>query len=189
MIIKSEPSLFYNHINNLITLAQSSGTEYTYLNIGTYKTEGIQLNNELAYKHIKISAGISYTGRYNDLPGSADRFGYATELRSNIYYEIKKAGITAAVFYKYSGKLPGYSLAADNTVVENYTEDYHTADLSVSKFLFKKRIVFGIGCKNMFDVKNINSFAAGGAHSSGSGSIPVATGRSYFTKLELNLFK
>lgn len=188
-IYKVEVSTFYNDIKNLITLAQTTGSEYSYTNIGKYKTLGIQLNNEVAINHLKISLGGSYTGRYNILSETQDvnPFSYTPEVRSNVMYEFKKINLTAALFYKYSGKLPGFQLDANNNILPTFINEYHTADFSVSKLLWKKRINLSIGSKNLFNVKNVSAFASGSGHSSSTSSVPIGTGRTYFIKLDFNL--
>lgn len=68
--------------------------------------------------------------------------------------------------------------------------DYHTMDATVSKLFFKERFGISIGCKNIFNVTNINSTAvSGGTHSSSTSSVPLSTGRNYFIKLTLSFSK
>lgn len=188
-IYKIEGSAFYNNIRNLITLAQTTGSEYSYVNIGKYKTIGIQLNAEFGINHLKVSLGGSYIGRYNELSETLniEPFSYTPEIKSNVFYEFKKMGLTTALFYKYSGKLPGYILDTDNNIKQTFINGYHIADCSVSKFLWKKRINISIGSKNIFNIKNITAFASGSVHSSNSNSVPVGAGRTYFIKLDINL--
>jgi outer membrane receptor for ferrienterochelin and colicins len=59
-------------------------------------------------------------------------------------------------------------------------------DVSIIKYFFKKKMNITVGAKNIFDVGNINSNQVmGGIHSGGASNIPVAWGRTYFTKLVL----
>ncbi len=191
-VLKLEPSLFYNNIQNLISLAQKSGTEYTYFNVGEFKTKGIQLNNTLSFNQLKINLGYSYIGRYNIISKSSsiDEFSYSSELKFNTQYEFEKQNIIIALFYKYSGKLPQY-IINDNTgqPERGYIDDYHTMDLSLTKYFFSKSMQIGVGAKNIFNVKNINSFSSTGAHSSGGSSIPMSMGRTYFIKLDYTFLK
>ena len=187
-VLKMELSTFYNQIENLITLAQNSGTQYSYVNIGDYETHGIQLNNNISFNHFKLGLGGSYIGRYNQLSETAniDRFSYTPELRSNINYEFPKPQLFVAFFYKFTGKLPGFGLDANNEIIQTYIESYHTADLSIGKQFWKKRMQVTFGSKNLFDVKAVNSVAQGSAHSGSGGSSPVAMGRTYFLKMTFN---
>ncbi len=186
-------SAFYNHIISLITLAAITGTgtnEYTYVNIGKYKTQGLQLGADLSIKSLSVSAGGSYTGTYNQLSETTatPRFSYSPEIRSSVTYNMSKYGITASVYYKYTGRFTTYITDASNNAAQAFTGDYHIADANLSKQLFKKHLNISIGCKNLFDVKNITAYATGTAHSSSSGSTPIGTGRFYFVKLDVKFY-
>lgn len=190
-IFKTDVSFFYNDIFNLITLAQTSGTEYTYVNIGRYKTLGASLNEGFTIKNLKLTLGGSYIGRYNELSETADvdDFSFSPEINVSANYLIKKAKVNLSLFYKYNGKLQGFAIS-DNEVIQTTMNDYHLLDANISKQIWKERLAVTLGCKNILDIKNIGStFSSGGAHSSGSGSVPFATGRNYFIKLTLKLWK
>lgn len=188
-IYKGEVSGFYNDIRNMITLAQTIGTEYSYANIGRYKTLGANVNAELAIEHLKLSVGGSYIGRYNHLSENEDveAFSYTPELRGNVLYELKKWNMTTAFFYKFTGRLPNFILTTEGEISQNFINAYQTADLTVSKFFWKKRINLALGSKNLFNVRNVSAGATGGVHSSNIGSVPVAMGRTYFLKLEFKI--
>jgi outer membrane receptor for ferrienterochelin and colicins len=186
--LKIDASVFYNDIFNLITLAQTSSTQYSYVNIGKYKTMGLQLGNTLKFKRLSLQTGFTYTGRYNELSKneSVPTFNYSPEALANVSYKLIKEKVTLAVFYKYNGKLPGYALV-DNVVKQTFLADYHLLDATVSKLFWKDHILLSIGCKNVLDVQNLSStMAASGAHSASSSSVPFSTGRNYFIKLALN---
>lgn len=190
-LLQTDVTLFHNDIKEMITLAQSGGAEYTYVNIGTYKTQGFNINQSVAWKHLKASAGYSRTGRYNyesEVNSSIRTYSYAPEFRLNLMHEWKKPSITTAVFYKYQGRLPGFSIDTGGTVNNTYIEAYHMLDLTLSKLFWKKQLGVSVGCKNLLDVKNIStSTSSGGVHSASSSSMPVATGRIAFVKLDLYL--
>jgi len=186
-VYKVELSAFYNQIHNLITLALLSGTEYTYTNIGNYKTQGLNFNTELAIKHLKFMVGGSYIGRYNILSESSDveTFSYSPELRSNLIYEFKKLNLSLALFYKYNGALNAFAIDADDKVYQTTIQAYSMADLSITKSFWQKRVGLTLGSKNLFDVKNITGSSSGSAHSSGTNSVSVGMGRTYFLKLDI----
>ncbi len=186
---KFDANVFYNDIFNLITLAQTSATQYSYINVGKYKTMGIQLGTTMKWKRLTLQTGVNYTGRYNQLSESESvpTFNYSPEAQINPSYKFIKQKITLSLFYKYNGKLPGYVLV-DNTVKQSSISDYHLLDATVSKLFFADRVSLSIGCKNIGDVKNLNSNLAsgGGAHSASSSTVPFSTGRNYFIKLSFN---
>ena len=191
IIFKTDVSFFYNDIFNLITLAQTSGTEYTYVNIGRYKTLGASLSENFCIKNLKLTVGGSYIGRYNELSeiANVDDYSFSPEINVSANYFLKKAKVNFSLYYKYNGKLQGFAIS-ENEVVETTMDDYHLLDATISKKIWKERLGITLGCKNILDIKNIGStFSSGGAHSSSNSSVPFATGRNYFIKLTLKLWK
>jgi outer membrane receptor for ferrienterochelin and colicins len=189
--VKFDVNAFYNDINNLITLAQTTATEYSYVNIGRYKTLGMQFTNNLKFRRFSMQTGFNYTGRYNQLSETEDvpEYAFSPEILENLSYKFIRQKLTVSVFYKYNGKLPGFAIISGE-VRQTALAAYHTMDATVSKLFYKDRIGMTLGCKNIFDVRNLSStLVAGGAHSSSATSIPLSTGRNYFIKLSLNLTK
>ncbi|HZH85792.1 MAG TPA: TonB-dependent receptor [Brumimicrobium sp.] len=189
--LKNKVVLFYNDIHQLITLAQSSATEYSYFNLDRYTTTGLQVESNINYKDITSGIGLGYVGRYNDLKVDNSKsfdFLFSPEVKFNFQYNWRKAGIQTAVFYKYTGVLPNIRSNEDGELYETRIEDYHMTDLTISKFAWNKRLKFTMGVKNLFDVTSITGSASGGgAHSVGSGSVSIGMGRVYHLGVRLQL--
>ncbi len=135
-----------------------------------------------------LQAGYNHTGRYNGLSETttSPAFTYSPEFLTSINYKVIKSKTTFSIYYKYNGKLPGYALV-NSEVVQTTVADYNMMDLTVSQLFWKDKINLVLGCKNLFDVKSVNSsIVGGGAHSSSSSSVPLSTGKNYFIKLALN---
>jgi outer membrane receptor for ferrienterochelin and colicins len=185
---------FYNLVKNRIEFGFSptNPTVTTLINISKYKTTGGTLDNVLTYKkNLQASLGVSYIGRYNDLSENNNittpEFAWATEVNSNITYTFPKIRGSISLFYKYTGSLPSYQLASDNTVTLVKIGDFHTADLMLNKNLFKS-LTINAGVKNLFNVTQLtnSSTATGGAHSTGGASVPYSYDRSYVLGLSYN---
>jgi len=43
------------------------------------------------------------------------------------------------------------------------------------------------GCKDLFDVRNLQATSATGVHDAGGTSVPMTTGRTWFVRVELEL--
>lgn len=186
--VRLDINTFYNDIFNLINLAQITGTEYSYVNIGRYKTLGIQVENSFTFKRLFLHLGVNYTGRYNQLSESADvpGFNYSPEVLTNLGYKFTAIKATVSIFFKYTGRLPGYMLV-DEAVHPTNVDAYKMMDASFGKFFWKERLQLNIGCKNIFNVTTVNSgITPGGAHSSSATSMPLSTGRNYFVKLSFH---
>jgi outer membrane receptor for ferrienterochelin and colicins len=189
--LRFDLSGFYNDIFNLITLAQVNSLEYSYVNVGRYKTTGMQLGGSLNFRRLFVQAGFNYTGRYNQLSEGHDvpGFAYTPEVLANASYKLLKQKTTFSVFYKHTGRLPGYALSGED-VVQTTVASYSMMDATVSQLFWQERIALTLGCKNVLDITNISStMVSAGAHSSSTTSMPLATGRNYFIKLAFNISK
>jgi outer membrane receptor for ferrienterochelin and colicins len=195
-LLKLEPRFFYNHIDDLITLAAVKKDEFSYLNIGQYKTLGGDVNFSLYSSSLTFNTGFSYIGRYNkpeDYLIPDEEFSFSPEFKTNIIYEWKSFDIKLSFFYKYTGKQPGFTLTTEKTPLKYFIDDYHILDFTLT-YNFSLTIFpdlqFNIltGGKNLLNVKNINQTAPSieGFHSSGSTTLPIAWGRTFFASLKIN---
>lgn len=185
-----EGSAFFNRIDNLITLAQVQDDLYSYTNLGHYSTVGGTVSAQYVLSALTLQAAASYTGRYNRLSEdySAHSFSFAPELQATALYDIHPLDLRFSAFYKYTGRLPGYSLAADGTVHSGFIDDYHTLDVSLATTLANKLLTLSIGGKNLFNVRNIRSTISGDAtHQAAASSVSVAWGRTFFCQMQCSL--
>ena len=133
-----ESSFFYNDIKNLITLAQSPNSDqYSYFNIGKYKTVGNSSSLSLLSDNIKFKIGASYTGRYNDLSEShsVNNFSYSKEINSNVTFKFKKNNSYLNLFFKHNGPIPSFYSVGEE-ILESRIESYNIFNLSVNKYFF-----------------------------------------------------
>ena len=186
--LKIDNGYFYNSIDNLISLAQYSGTEYSYFNLNKYKTVGAQLQLDVKFEKLLVAIGGTYIGRYNQLSDSmdVDPFFFSPEGRLNLQYSFTD-NFVVSLFYKYTGETPNVSLDANNQLYSSKIDDYHMLDCSVMRSFLEKKITITVGAKNLMNVRNILGSATSGAHSGSSSTIPMATGRLYFLKADINL--
>jgi outer membrane receptor for ferrienterochelin and colicins len=190
---KAEVSGFYNDISNRIILAPTFvGNEYTYINVGIYKTRGIQANYEINAGNFQLGAGGIYIGLYNEeyeSDNTIDKFSYSVDIRGSMSYSWKKQGLTAAIFYKFTGRQRGFGVDTGNKVVPTFVGQFNTGDVTLAKKLFKKRVNLSIGSKNIFAVSRVNSYmvnSEGEAHSASGNSTQIANGRLYFIRFDIN---
>jgi outer membrane receptor for ferrienterochelin and colicins len=185
---------FYNDFKNLITYAvdPNNTAQYKNVNIDRFKTTGGTWENTIQWKNLQATLGFSYIGRYNQL--SEDQqfknenlpsFVWSPEINSNIIYTWEKIGTSLSLFYKFTGKQPGYQVGSVNgqdVIQLSKVSDYSWADFTASKNIYKWFTV-SAGVKNIFDVTTLsNTATGGGAHTSGA-AVPMSYGRSYFLGL------
>ena len=189
-MLKLGTKLFYNDISNLITLAQSPiSSEYTYFNLGLYKTKGISANLNLSTEKLNFSLSASNIGRYNNLSeeSSVIKYSYSTSCNSSINYTFKKYYTTVSIYYNYFGKLPVFYKDSNEEIIESEIESYQNVDFVFKKSFSSGRINLSFGVKNLFDVQDIFSFSSSDAHSSSSNRQSIAYGRTFFTSLNFRL--
>ena len=139
--------------------------------------------------HFKCTFSGTYTGRYNSLSEnlSVEPFSYSPELRSNFSYDLRKYNLNFSGFYKYSGEIIGYYIDEDDEIQQNFLGAFNTLDLTATKGLWKNKIKWTLGGKNLLNVRNIVSTGASGVHSSSTGSVSMSWGVSVFTSIKIDL--
>jgi len=186
--------LFFNSINNIITIAQLDNTLISYINVDNYTSKGFQVDLFYdLYPHFRWKVGLAETGRKNTTEGEEQdlkEFFYSTDVNTSITYNVRKWDADASVFYKYNGKLPQYFQNPQGELQEGYIDAYHTMDITLNKYFFNRTLTLSTGVKNLFDVKTVNALGAttGGVHTGGSGSL-VGYGRSFFVSLSYGFRK
>lgn len=184
-----EPSLFHNQLFDMINLAVIDPQRqlYQYVNISTYKTQGLAFNVDARRDGFTVATGYSLTGRFNPL--AQNKYLYSPEFRINSTYSISKVHVDVSLFYKFTGATQGFAIDANEQVIQTRVDSYHTMDMTASKTFWKRRFTAVLGVKNIFDITNINYSAGsgGGVHSGGGSSMPVNMGRTYFLNLRFNL--
>jgi len=194
-IINIDGGVFFNDINNLITrvLTDSNLQQYSYINIGNYKTTGLKINSELKFDYLTIDVGAAHIGRYNDLSEnfkSISNFNFSPEIRSSIIYNWPKYNLRLSTFYKYTGPTIRFNLNDDDEIIESTMGSFNTMDANIAKTFNNIQNKFSIewifGLKNLFDVQNVNSSgSSSGVHTQSSNSAPVSWGRSVFSTIKI----
>jgi outer membrane receptor for ferrienterochelin and colicins len=184
-----EPAGFYNDINNRITLIYTGGLSengvpvYTNRNVGRFKTAGVRLNLQFAYKSLQVQGGVAYTGisqTFDGSIGNTSRFLVSPEVRGALGYTYEKWGLSGNVFYKYNGRMPFLFSNENDQIVQGFIQGFHTLDVSVTKTFFKKNLRLSMFGKNLFNVHNLiqnGTLPDGGVHAGSSGPISAAWGR------------
>jgi len=192
----AELSLFYNNIDNSISLLSldSESSIYTYINVDKMITQGYQLNfNNRIYPWLEVKLGLGQTGRKHVFKQiNENEMIYSTDVISQLNYLWRRTDLRFNVYYKYSGDYPEVFLGDENQVYQSIISAYNTLDISVSKQLWKNRITLQIGAKNLFDNTNVSikgDSGDGGIHASGGSSSPVGWGRTYFVRMNISLKK
>jgi outer membrane receptor for ferrienterochelin and colicins len=119
----------------------------------------------------------------------SDAYNYSPQVNLQATRHWRKQGWSVNVFGKYQGQQQSYLYTADDSLVRGHIADYVMLDASISKQVWSQRLTVQLGCKNIANITNLEaSLGNGGAHSgSGAARVPLATGRTYFLRLALDL--
>ncbi len=201
-LLKFTPTLFFNDIKNDIELIQDYSGDggsgnvlpYTYGNLSSNRIVGFNFTTSYQLKeNFTIGLSTAMNGRkyqFNDTL-SSDGFRFSPEFSANANYVIPKIKLRLTVYYKYNGQFITPYIESDGSVAEQIIEPYGLLDFTMGRSFWKQRITIAVGAKNLLDVNqvNTNGGSGGGVHSTGSASVPMAWGRSYFVSLKLQFSK
>lgn len=190
-VLRGEVAGFHDRIHNLITLAEEGPTLYSYINVGEYRTLGGSLSVAWDGGHWTVGAGTALTGRYDTVGvrTGGRAYDYAPQVNINATRSWRKQGWSFSAFAKYQGEQQNYIFLQDGSLSRGRIASYIMADASVAKQLCREHLTVALGCKNIAGITDLNaSIGNGGAHSdAGGGSVPLATGRTFFMRLALDL--
>ncbi|HRO39255.1 MAG TPA: TonB-dependent receptor [Flavobacteriales bacterium] len=190
-ILRGEASLYHDRVHNLITLAEESATLYRYINVGEYRTLGGSIGMGWESGHWSVQAGGALTGRYDTLGvrTGGDAYDHSPSANLGITRHWRKQAWSINLFAKYQGRQQSYIYVGEDELARGHIEPYLMADASVSKSLWNNRLTVQAGCKNLLDITDLNAMVGnGGAHTGpSSGSIPMATGRTFFIRLAADI--
>jgi outer membrane receptor for ferrienterochelin and colicins len=185
----AELKFFYNDIRNVIQLAEVDPGQllWTYVNVDQTITKGFQVSGNMRlYPRLSVQSGFGVTGTYNDLISelpAQNKFNYSPDVTATITYNVPWLEADLSLFYRYTGRVDYLRLIGEE-VLQGYVEDYHNMDISLGRRFLKDRLFLSAGVKNLFDNDEIPAFGtSSGVHTGGgSGSVPVAWGRTFFIK-------
>jgi outer membrane receptor for ferrienterochelin and colicins len=193
-MLELEGKLFYNRINNIITLKETGSNIYNYTNIDHFKTRGLISSLTWHYKTaLRVKAGIGATGQANqsaDLMGVSGKFRTTVDFIGEISWNLSKPQLTFTANYKYNGHQP-YLYEDNNQLKEGYTDPYNLMDLIVLRRWFNNRLETSAGIKNLFNVQQVKSLGLdpNAVHSTSTNQTDIAWGRTAFIQLVWNLTK
>jgi len=195
-VFRLEPSTFYNHMINKISLVQmqpvgsSTAVFYKYENVDDYQSTGLNLNAEYRTPRYSFVLGLARNAVNNHLNGYAEsnRFYTSNEARFNINFQFPKQKLSFSVFCKYNGKqqIPQIN-GLTQSMILGYINPYSLVDVTINKQLLKNKLSVSGGVKNVLNLTNVAANMSTGVHSDISSSAMIGMGRLYFMSLQYNV--
>ena len=190
-------SLWYLDVDDKIDLiiVNTSPLAYQFHNIDLYKTWGMAYRNKFNFGKLSAGLGISFSGEskvLNSEEESNDDYLYSVQINSELSYDVPKWDAVFSAYFKYTG--PQYQFVStlnsngDVVVAKEKQEGYGWLNASVKKQFFNKQFEVTLGARNILNLKEIKTGTTSGeGHDTGSSSLLLGYGRSFFLKLQYNL--
>lgn len=186
---------FFNNINDRITLTQLDPItlRYTYINVGNYKTKGVNLNINYTYgERFGLKGSFAYTGFYNDIReqrADVPTYIYSPESSIEVSYRVPLINTNLSILHRYIGELPNFTFdVIKNKVEEGLLQGYQMLNATASRSFWNEKIQVVVGAKNLLNVQNIQLQGnTGSGHGSTGSNVPISFGRSYFIRLAVQL--
>ena len=181
---------FYNNIENKIELIVTGPIQARYGNIGKFQTVGGDISQNVIYKDFRLNASFNYTGVYNGVEGSKNKFFFSPQVVINPTYVWKKHNLSANLFFNYFGEVSRVFSNTDSANLITREQDaYSMLDFTLNKSFNNKKLRLTIGARNMLGVININANTTEvGAHTPSTNFISISPGRTYFINVRYELF-
>lgn len=192
-----EANIFYNNIKDNIQLIPSADNQniYTYTNVNRFISQGIEFNfNNRIYPNLTVKFGYTITGQNIENEGySSTGTEYYNDFSTSVNYNWRKYDIAFSAYYKYNGKMPQLTYVGEGEETAlSWLDPYHTLDINLNKWFWKRRINVQVGGKNLFNNTNIplsGGGGGGGIHTGGGNSQSLSWGRTYFVRLQFKFNK
>lgn len=180
-------SYFKNFITNQIQLAliDNRSNLYQYINVGRMNSQGVTSQTEYFRNDFQFKVSASWINNESkSLANEGWKNWSVIQTSFNVSYKFKKPNFSVQLFSRYTGR--NYGFQEDGNAFE--IAPYYLADMSVNKLLFNNKIDLQFGCKNVFNVTQIQSSAGtGSVHGGGSGNMNISAGRNFFIQCRLTL--
>ena len=175
--------IFYNRINNFITLIQNENTaNFDYINIGNYRTIGSKSQIKFSILKTDVNFNVAYLGNssiYNQDLNFYLMFNtllkYQLNSRHAFSFFSSFKGPRSIVLKNNYGEI--LSKKIDSYSILNISYDLNINDM----------YTFSFGCNNLLNIQDLNSETIiGSFHNNESTGIPLACGRYFYTSIKMN---
>lgn len=179
-------SLYNNSIKNKINLAlvEAQSNLYTYINIGRFRSQGLNVNFEYFTPKFTYTFSGSFLSVF-DLLQQQDTFNQKYYINGqvsfNVRYKLPAKGLSVSMFSRYTSPTNGYTENSQRYRISGY----YLMDVTVQKTFKKVPLNINIGCKNLLGVTTVNSTrnASSNPHSQEGFNVNITPGRTLFLQL------
>lgn len=123
---------------------------WSYVNVSELTTTGGSMGAGWDNGRWALSAGGAVTARLDAIAIESDGpWLWTPESRGSLSRQWREQGLTASLFWKYTGQQVNYALVTNVDLVRGTIAPYHMADVTMSKRLLAGCITLSAGCKDL----------------------------------------
>lgn len=182
-------SLFNNLIRNKINLAlvDARTNLYTYINIGRFRSQGLNMNFEFHTPRMTYSVSSTFINVF-DLLQEADSINQKYYLNGqvsfNMSYKLPRQRMAVSLFSRYTSPTNGYTENSQRYRISGY----YLMDLSMQKSFKKQAFNLNFGCKNILGITTVNSSRPlnNSPHAEAGFNVNITPGRTLFVQINYN---
>lgn len=182
---------FYNNVRNKITLAEFAPLQYSYQNLETYATHGLNFTINYESKIISCESGFSITNIANDFAEDVSHqpsFIPVAEVQSQLSVWIPKVNIDLLATHRFIAKQQQYYLYEEEVLL-GFIGQNHQVNATLNRAFWQKKLHVSIGVKNLLNQSSqtlSGGSNSGNPHSGNGQSILTGFDRSYFVRLQFS---
>ena len=190
--ITVEPGFFNYFFKDGIELISDKNDpgRLVHKNLSEKKTIGTRINiaYQSTYWDLNFRGILAGNNHFANL---FDKQLFYTEVYSNFTFKIPNSGLSFCAIIKHTGQRGYMALDAVNGPQTFFNHSFNLADAVLEKSFSKKTIMLRGGIKNIFNVKNSDSFLLTTDSAGGQQQQPftnaLMNGRNYFIELNINI--
>lgn len=168
-------------------------TSAKYFNLSgiLFQTRGFSFSSAFFRNNIiNLKSGLAFTG-VSTLT-EAGKFRYSPDVTSSVGYNIPKLAVNIVAYYKFTGKKYFFKNSMNDFesatfISEEFIDNYHNIDLTVSGRFIRQSIQISAGIKNILNNITVFSNTTASFHGVSDGNMPVGWGRAIFIRLNYSL--
>ncbi|MEM8886435.1 MAG: TonB-dependent receptor [Bacteroidota bacterium] len=186
--------VFYNYIKDRISLAEFSALQFNYQNIAKYETHGFNIRAQYKLgEHIRFNTGFALTRLFNlwSEGFESEKFINLPEVQQDLQVRIPGIETNLLITHRFTGRQIRFFQNQEGQLEEGYVGKFHLVNATLSRNFWEERIFMAFGVKNLFDTQTLRVVGqgGGGAHSTVGNSQLFNWGRTYFIRMNLNIYK
>lgn len=194
--LKSTIGLFSHQIENRIILAEYETAKYTYKNLDSFETHGIDIEFEYPFTENvtwRSGGGVTFLSNVFTESDIEQKYYKIWEWQNKLELYWPQVQTDFIITQKLTSRQQQFQLNENGEIIEGFIDGMNIIHASANRSFFDDQLTLSVGVKNLLDVQSVAIQGGGGsganAHTSIGNSRVVDWGRSFFIGLNYTFAK